>query len=949
LLYVAADDAGLRVVDVEDPANPVEIGYRYLPGSAAAVTTAGGYIYVADDGGTISVLRPSLFPAAPTLTLLNVQGASTYSMTWTTAPTSTYILERSTQPSFFDATVLYSGTQTVYTETEQLAGTWYYRVRAINDYGASPWSNAAPAPVNHWPALDISADQPVSLEAEESVTHTYTLTNTSNHTDVVALEVSEWGALHVGSPITLARDTSVTVPVQITVPFGTLGDVVQPVVITATSQAVPSVSARATSTVTVIPTLGAILAPDYAFRTTPRSELDFSQVLTNTSNYSISADIDLNADQGWTSLDTPLPVDLTPWATQTLNSHISIPAGVTSGTVEVVTMTVTPWLSTTTWATSHITTLVVVPNLESSYVAADREIALLGETVTFTIQLHNRSITATQVQAFNPVPAYLDQVQPLDDAFYNSTLDQVGWIGALGEDEQVTVGFSAVISTTRPPNNLITNTMVIDDDYNPPLYRSTFVRAGVPDLRPSAITPNAPYVHVGDLVTYTLTLSNANHIPASPYITLTLPVSLPLVSADAFTHTGNQLTWNGTLSGNHEIQLTYVLSVPASLPDALAFDQIALIDDRMGTVYSRTAKIVTVNPQEYKCLGEVCVYGDSVAENNNLWQVTGRVRIGSPSRADVLLADNGYVIVDQNNYTIRGYGELSLLANRLYPVLEGDFTVAPDTGVVAPGMGAVYLFDTLSGFTVPTDTGTLDLTVDVVQGVLSGTAQIESHAADLDIVTNVDFFIDNSGQVDAIVGATTFQVWEQDLTIDGGYLDSYGLVLNPELTLPNGMGTVDIPTFHVYPDGVFAGYVDFAEPVAVDLGGWEIVFNDMIFDSDYGLLFPTSQITLPGGATAQLTDLAVNADGSIAYGNIQGDFAFDVGGFNLTAHHATLSDAGLDVVSATLDFPFALTPESDPLALTFQDLRINSNGSVQGVELATNAFELGAFHSSKFC
>ena len=60
--YVADWNAGLRVIDVSDPENPVEIGYYDTPGYAHGVYISGSYAYVADgDWGlrVIDVSNPS--------------------------------------------------------------------------------------------------------------------------------------------------------------------------------------------------------------------------------------------------------------------------------------------------------------------------------------------------------------------------------------------------------------------------------------------------------------------------------------------------------------------------------------------------------------------------------------------------------------------------------------------------------------------------------------------------------------------------------------------------------------------------------------------------------------------------------------------------------------------------------------------------------------------------
>jgi len=60
--YVAAGDAGLRVIDVSDPSTPVEVGFYDTPDEARGVAVAGGYAYIADLG--LRVVDVST-PAAP--------------------------------------------------------------------------------------------------------------------------------------------------------------------------------------------------------------------------------------------------------------------------------------------------------------------------------------------------------------------------------------------------------------------------------------------------------------------------------------------------------------------------------------------------------------------------------------------------------------------------------------------------------------------------------------------------------------------------------------------------------------------------------------------------------------------------------------------------------------------------------------------------------------------
>ena len=64
LAYVAAITSGLRVIDVSDPALPVEIGFVDTPGEATGVSVVGTLAYVADSDSGVRVIDVS-DPALP--------------------------------------------------------------------------------------------------------------------------------------------------------------------------------------------------------------------------------------------------------------------------------------------------------------------------------------------------------------------------------------------------------------------------------------------------------------------------------------------------------------------------------------------------------------------------------------------------------------------------------------------------------------------------------------------------------------------------------------------------------------------------------------------------------------------------------------------------------------------------------------------------------------------
>lgn len=83
-------------------------------------------------------------PNPPVLAAIdNVDGDSTYTVTWSAiAGAVSYLLQESTTSSFSAPTTRYTGSNTQTQVTGQSVGVWYYRVRTTNIYGiASEWSN----------------------------------------------------------------------------------------------------------------------------------------------------------------------------------------------------------------------------------------------------------------------------------------------------------------------------------------------------------------------------------------------------------------------------------------------------------------------------------------------------------------------------------------------------------------------------------------------------------------------------------------------------------------------------------------------------------------------------------------------------------------------------------------------------------------------------------------
>jgi hypothetical protein len=101
------------------------------------------------DGAWSDAQSVGVAPVAPVLPAIsNPEGDGDYLVDWddVTGATS-YELEEAEDDQFSLATVVYSGAASEYQVSAHQGGLWYYRVRASNEYGDSPWSNTESAGV----------------------------------------------------------------------------------------------------------------------------------------------------------------------------------------------------------------------------------------------------------------------------------------------------------------------------------------------------------------------------------------------------------------------------------------------------------------------------------------------------------------------------------------------------------------------------------------------------------------------------------------------------------------------------------------------------------------------------------------------------------------------------------------------------------------------------------
>lgn len=239
-----------------------------------------------------------------------------------------------------------------------------------------------------------------------------------------------------------------------------------------------------------------------------------------------------------------------------------------SGTVITNTATVTSSELTTPVSDTISHTVTAFINLELSK-SVDNPTPNAGETVTFTVIVSNSSlITANNVVVSDTLPSGLTYLTdtPSQGIYGGGTL----WtVGTISPSTEVTLTVVATATSTAINAAEVESVAVGQTDLNSVPgdgtgddYDSVTVTPVLPALSFSkSVTPttNVPY---RGRVTYTLVISNSGAGDAlNTLLTDTLPISTTfnqfITPPANATQAGNQVTWNGTVTSNEAITLTF--------------------------------------------------------------------------------------------------------------------------------------------------------------------------------------------------------------------------------------------------------------------------------------------------------------------------------------------------------------------------------------------------------
>jgi uncharacterized repeat protein (TIGR01451 family) len=246
--------------------------------------------------------------------------------------------------------------------------------------------------------------------------------------------------------------------------------------------------------------------------------------------------------------------------------------------------------------------------LGDSSFTANRQSAAPGETLTYTLELHNDGAEAVTASLSNTVPAGLTVLtETIDPALnYDAPNRHISWNGSLGSDETVTFTYRATVTVGTALYPIANAAELMLEDHHIHFRRQAEVRVSAPDLTRSALACGPLPLRPSGTTTCTLGLMNvgADGAPAAQ-ATIPLPQGTGYISASLGWAGGGQaevvsgtIQWAGPLTIDQQVTVTYQLTLPTS-PVHPPLYSVAFLEDGVEGAWERPTWLVLTPWEAY--------------------------------------------------------------------------------------------------------------------------------------------------------------------------------------------------------------------------------------------------------------------------------------------------------------------------------------------------------------
>ena len=219
-----------------------------------------------------------------------------------------------------------------------------------------------------------------------------------------------------------------------------------------------------------------------------------------------------------------------------------------------------------------VTTKELAPDLSTSEVIVDKELAEAGDFLTYAVYIKNTSEEVDADVSFtNLIPRHTTYGWYVFGAIYDIDSNSIIWDGIVGARQTKTIIFLVQIDNPTPNGTIIIDEAVIDDGINNPWlrYAKTLVQPEI-DWETSFkedenTNPDRPphTAHPGDTLDYTVLVENTGSIEAiNVFVNDLIPFRTTYIENSAtggfvYDEDKNQLSWFGDIPPDENKEFTF--------------------------------------------------------------------------------------------------------------------------------------------------------------------------------------------------------------------------------------------------------------------------------------------------------------------------------------------------------------------------------------------------------
>ncbi len=235
-------------------------------------------------------------------------------------------------------------------------------------------------------------------------------------------------------------------------------------------------------------------------------------------------------------------------------------------------------------------------NFSGSRKTVDEAVAAPGDILTYAVTVANSGNRSGSVLITDSIPILTTFVPgSAANANYSIASKMVWWSGMVQPGAARTIAFQVCIVPGLSGGTLITNTAVIDDDTSETSLSAATTIAALPNLR-SAVKTAAPAAASGDVLTYTVTMTNSGSVDATACLTDPLPGGVTYLGGlsastgtPSYDAAGNRILWSQLLAPGASAWVQYAAQVTVPPTATAVITNTATVADGFHAPFARSA------------------------------------------------------------------------------------------------------------------------------------------------------------------------------------------------------------------------------------------------------------------------------------------------------------------------------------------------------------------------